>query len=50
MLDAQFKEALTSLEKAISELPKYKRQPCVNCEYKLTCAGECEKTLNKEVK
>lgn len=31
----------------ISELPKYKRQPCINCDYKLICAGECEKTINK---
>lgn len=29
----------------ISELPKYKRQPCINCEYKVICAGECEKTI-----
>lgn len=50
MLNAQFKESLTALEKTISELPKYKRQPCINCEYKLICAGECEKTLKKEVK
>ena len=49
MLDAQFKESLIALEKTISELPRYKRQPCINCEYKLICAGECEKTLNKEV-
>ena len=41
---------LEKLEKAISELPKYKRQPCMNCEYKLICAGECGKTLSKEVK
>ena len=41
---------LKELEKLISEQPKYKRQPCINCEYKLICAGECEKTLSKEVK
>ena len=50
MLDAQFKESLIALEKAISELPRYKRQPCINCKYKLICAGECEKTLINEVK
>lgn len=33
----------------ISEQPKYKRQPCINCEYKLICAGECDKTLKREV-
>ena len=47
MLDTQFKESLIALEKTISELPRCKRPPCVNCEYKLICAGECEKTLNK---
>ena len=50
MLDTQFKESLIALEKTISELPRYKRQPCINCEYKLICAGECEKTINKEEK
>ena len=39
---------LLKLEKIISEQPKYKRQPCINCEYKLICAGECDKTLKRE--
>ena len=49
MLDAQFKESLIALEKTISELPRYKRQPCINCEYKLICARKKKKTLIKEV-
>lgn len=39
------KESLITLEKNISKLPRYKRQPCINCEYKVICAGECEKTI-----
>lgn len=49
-MDELFKESLDALEKTLDTLPKYKRQPCKNCEYKLICAGECEKTLNKEAK
>ena len=45
MLDTQFKKSLIALEKTISELPKYQRPTCKNCEYKLICAGECEKTI-----
>ena len=28
---------LNELEKIISNQPKYKRQPCINCEFKLIC-------------
>lgn len=41
-------KSFNKLEKLISEQPKYKRQPCINCEYKLICAGECDKTLKRE--
>jgi len=47
-MDELFKESLDALEKTLDTLPKYKRPTCINCEYKLICAGECEKTLNKE--
>ena len=26
---------------------KYNRKECKECEYKIICAGECEKTINK---
>lgn len=37
----ELKESLIILEKTT----RYKRQPCINCEYKVICAGECEKTI-----
>ena len=26
---------------------KYQRKSCVNCEYKIICAGECSETLGE---
>ena len=46
----QFEKSLTALEAMLDALPKYQRKPCKNCEYKLICAGECEKTIEKEEK
>ena len=43
--DKQFKSSLDALEKTLDTLPKYQRPTCKNCEYKLICAGECEKTI-----
>jgi len=40
------KETIEDLNNLLSDLPKYKRTPCKDCEYKLICAGECEKTLH----
>lgn len=34
----------TALESEIDKW-KYQRKSCVNCEYKIICAGECRKTL-----
>ena len=44
-------ENFKKLEKELDKDNKYKRKVCVKCDYKLICAGECEKTINvKEVK
>ena len=40
----KIKESLIILEKNYQKTTRYTRQPCINCEYKLICAGECEKT------
>lgn len=41
----QFKESLQALEDTLNTLPKYQRATCKDCDYKLICAGECEKTI-----
>ena len=39
------KSKLKILETDLQSMPKYNRQPCKHCEYKIICAGECDKTL-----
>lgn len=43
-----FKEALfylEEMEKDLEKIKKYQRNQCKNCEDKIICAGECEKTI-----
>lgn len=39
------KSELKILETELQSIPKYNRQQCKHCEYKIICAGECDKTL-----
>ena len=39
------KNNIKEIEKRLQTELKYQRKSCVNCEYKIICAGECDKTL-----
>lgn len=46
--DKEFGDYIKKLRKTENELnktAKYNRKACKNCEYKILCAGECEKTI-----
>lgn len=42
---SNIKNQIKEIEKTLQTEWKYQRKSCVNCEYKIICAGECDKTL-----
>lgn len=43
--NTQFENSRIALQKTLETLPKYNRPTCKECDQKLICAGECEKTI-----
>lgn len=41
-------QAIREMNKTACEIYKwkYQRKSCVNCEYKIICAGECSETID----
>ena len=43
--EVYLKESKEALNELLKTLPRYKRPTCINCDDKLVCAGECERTI-----
>lgn len=44
-MDNVIRNNVREIEKRLQTEWKYQRKQCINCEYKIICAGECDKTL-----